>query len=153
MGLRHLAWPDDPMSPALRSEVTTWDEACEACAAKILGVETVAEVRAALDAPHGGAVHPCAKCGVMRTEAEGGTTFTVCDECWDARHGAPRGGGEAVAWRIADRNGRTWKASHERTLLDRERDSLNSEKGRAHYLACGPYCVAPLYAAQEPPRA
>jgi hypothetical protein len=28
--------------------------------------------------------HPCAKCGKPRTKAEGGTTFTVCDDCWDA---------------------------------------------------------------------
>jgi len=25
---------------------------------------------------------PCEKCGKPRTKAEGGTTFTVCDECW-----------------------------------------------------------------------
>lgn len=28
-------------------------------------------------------IYPCTRCGVMRSEAEGGTTFTVCDECWD----------------------------------------------------------------------
>jgi len=28
--------------------------------------------------------YPCDKCGTLRTKAEGGTTFTVCDECWDA---------------------------------------------------------------------
>jgi len=27
--------------------------------------------------------YPCNKCGVLRTKAGGGTTFTVCDECWD----------------------------------------------------------------------
>ena len=27
--------------------------------------------------------YPCDKCGKLRTKAEGGTTFTVCDECWD----------------------------------------------------------------------
>ncbi len=27
--------------------------------------------------------YPCKKCGKMRTKDEGGTTFTVCDECWD----------------------------------------------------------------------
>ena len=27
--------------------------------------------------------YPCQKCGALRTAAEGGTTFTVCDECWD----------------------------------------------------------------------
>jgi len=29
--------------------------------------------------------YPCVDCGVLRTKAEGGTTFTVCDECWDKR--------------------------------------------------------------------
>ena len=27
--------------------------------------------------------YPCAVCGLPRTKAEGGTTFTVCDVCWD----------------------------------------------------------------------
>lgn len=27
--------------------------------------------------------YPCAKCGKLRTKDEGGTTFTVCDTCWD----------------------------------------------------------------------
>ena len=30
-------------------------------------------------------IYPCADCGVMRSKNEGGTTFTVCDQCWD-RH-------------------------------------------------------------------
>jgi hypothetical protein len=30
--------------------------------------------------------YPCAECGVLRTKAEGGTVFTVCDGCWDKRH-------------------------------------------------------------------
>lgn len=30
-------------------------------------------------------VYPCADCGEMRTAAEGGTVFTVCDACWDKR--------------------------------------------------------------------
>jgi len=29
------------------------------------------------------AVYPCLDCGKMRTKDEGGTTFTVCDECWE----------------------------------------------------------------------
>lgn len=29
---------------------------------------------------------PCADCGKMRTADEGGTTFTVCDECWDKHY-------------------------------------------------------------------
>lgn len=28
-------------------------------------------------------IYPCADCGKMRSKAQGGTTFTVCDECWD----------------------------------------------------------------------
>ena len=28
--------------------------------------------------------YPCSKCGKLRTKAEGGTIFTVCDGCWDA---------------------------------------------------------------------
>lgn len=28
-------------------------------------------------------IYPCADCGTLRTKAEGGTTFTVCDDCWD----------------------------------------------------------------------
>jgi hypothetical protein len=32
------------------------------------------------------AIYPCADCGVMRTKDEGGTTFTVCDKCWDKKH-------------------------------------------------------------------
>jgi hypothetical protein len=30
-------------------------------------------------------IYPCADCGKMRSKNEGGTVFTVCDECWD-RH-------------------------------------------------------------------
>lgn len=29
-------------------------------------------------------LYPCSNCGVLRTKAEGGTVFTVCDACWDA---------------------------------------------------------------------
>lgn len=27
--------------------------------------------------------YPCADCGYLRTEAQGGRIFTVCDDCWD----------------------------------------------------------------------
>lgn len=30
--------------------------------------------------------YPCDDCGNLRTKAEGGTTFTVCDECWDKHY-------------------------------------------------------------------
>jgi hypothetical protein len=31
-------------------------------------------------------IYPCDDCGVMRSKNEGGTTFTVCDDCWDAHY-------------------------------------------------------------------
>ncbi len=36
--------------------------------------------------PEPEAAYPCDKCRKLRTEAEGGTTFTVCDACWDTEH-------------------------------------------------------------------
>ena len=30
--------------------------------------------------------YPCNDCGKLRTKAEGGTTFTVCDECWEKKY-------------------------------------------------------------------
>lgn len=44
------------------------------------GVGAVTEPRVPQDTAR---IYPCEKCGKMRTKAEGGTTFTVCDECWD----------------------------------------------------------------------
>ncbi len=31
-------------------------------------------------------IYPCYECGVLRSKNEGGTTFTVCDECWDKKY-------------------------------------------------------------------
>ena len=31
-------------------------------------------------------LYPCKNCGTLRTQAEGGTTFTLCDECWDKKY-------------------------------------------------------------------
>jgi hypothetical protein len=31
-------------------------------------------------------IYPCDGCGVLRSKAEGGSVFTVCDECWDKRY-------------------------------------------------------------------
>lgn len=31
-------------------------------------------------------LYPCDDCGKLRTKAEGGTVFTVCDGCWDKHH-------------------------------------------------------------------
>ena len=34
-------------------------------------------------------LYPCLKCPTMRTKAEGGTTFSICDECWEKEYGKP----------------------------------------------------------------
>ena len=34
-------------------------------------------------------IYPCIECGKMRSKAEGGTTFTVCDECWESTKSDP----------------------------------------------------------------
>jgi len=31
--------------------------------------------------------YPCTECGKLRTKDEGGTTFTLCDECWEKHYG------------------------------------------------------------------
>lgn len=45
--------------------------------------------------------YSCVECGELRTKAEGGTVFTVCDNCWDKHHpprgSAPPKGGHAVS--------------------------------------------------------
>lgn len=30
--------------------------------------------------------YACAECGKLRTKDEGGSVFTVCDDCWDKKH-------------------------------------------------------------------
>jgi hypothetical protein len=32
-------------------------------------------------------IYPCDDCGKMRSKNEGGTTFTVCDDCWSKHFG------------------------------------------------------------------
>jgi hypothetical protein len=54
--------------------------------------------------------YPCADCGKLRTKAEGGTTFTVCDECWD-KHYPPRSApapAQRTNCRVHEHNG-FWK--------------------------------------------
>jgi hypothetical protein len=42
--------------------------------------------------PDDARTYPCTKCGKLRSKAEGGTTFTVCDDCWDAAQDGQEGG-------------------------------------------------------------
>jgi hypothetical protein len=34
-------------------------------------------------------MYPCDKCGKLRTKSEGGTTFSICDDCWEDQYGKP----------------------------------------------------------------
>lgn len=50
----------------------------------IAGDRAVSDGGSGLESPPNDArVYPCADCGLMRSKAEGGTVFTVCDTCWD----------------------------------------------------------------------
>jgi len=37
-----------------------------------------------------GRIYPCDNCGTMRTKAEGGTCFTLCEECWEKEFGSAK---------------------------------------------------------------
>ena len=39
-----------------------------------------------MDKPKEERIYPCSMCGKLRSKDEGGTTFTVCDECWEKIH-------------------------------------------------------------------
>ncbi len=36
--------------------------------------------------PHPEPLYTCNRCDALRTKAEGGATFTVCDECWEKHY-------------------------------------------------------------------
>lgn len=50
-------------------------------------------------------IYPCTKCGVMRSKNQGGTVFTVCDECWDASIRAQLKEGNRIAREEVQRRG------------------------------------------------
>lgn len=51
--------------------------------------ELLAPQAAAPAVATGNRIYPCDKCGKKRSAAEGGTVFTVCDECWETLPPAP----------------------------------------------------------------
>jgi hypothetical protein len=55
-------------------------------------------------------IYPCKDCGLMRSKAEGGTTFTVCDACWD-KHFKPA---KQWGWNEADMGRIAFELSNER---------------------------------------
>lgn len=48
---------------------------------------SVLQARKALNHNESEKTYPCEICGELRTAAEGGTTFTVCDACWEDQYG------------------------------------------------------------------
>jgi hypothetical protein len=80
-----LAEIADDLEGSVTADVTA-TRSCVNSRGGVMVVEQVAHER----------IYPCRKCGVLRTKAEGGTVFTVCDGCWDELH-PPR---EATAARL-----------------------------------------------------
>ena len=51
---------------------------CEPCAIKTTTSQSVDNT---IDVEE--RIYPCLKCSKMRTKAEGGTTFSICEDCWE----------------------------------------------------------------------
>lgn len=47
-----------------------------------VGVSVGVTCLSCLQQMESGRIYPCDKCNKLRTKAEGGTTFTVCEACW-----------------------------------------------------------------------
>lgn len=47
-------------------------------------------------------LYPCEKCGKLRTKDEGGTTFSLCDECWEKYYGEPKGSEDKMSLILTD---------------------------------------------------
>ena len=41
-------------------------------------------------------IYPCADCGKLISKNQGGTVFTVCEECWDKKYGKSKQGIEEI---------------------------------------------------------
>ena len=50
-------------------------------------------------------LYPCIECGMLRTEKQGGTTFTVCDKCWEKAYPGSIDADELVAKEGSDELG------------------------------------------------
>ena len=58
--------------------------------------------------------YPCAKCGMLRSKRQGGTTFTHCDDCWNPK--PPLEGDTARRFDIA--NLKVTQAIRDNTLVE-----------------------------------
>ena len=68
-------WDNSGCFPVLEDRIVNLEKRIEALEGK---KEVKAEVKEEL--------YPCSDCGKLRTKAEGGTTFTVCEACWDKHY-------------------------------------------------------------------
>ncbi len=62
--------------------------------------------------------YPCIDCGKLRTKAEGGTIFTVCDACWERRHAEPRAEEATLLDKSVGSHPEEWAKADEDGLLD-----------------------------------
>lgn len=73
-------------------------------------------------------IYPCNRCGVMRSKDEGGTVFTVCDDCWEKTMPLPAVVDETARLRAeVERLARErdeWKECAARTGTERRSDEM-----------------------------
>ncbi|MBK8006787.1 MAG: hypothetical protein IPK12_23645 [Gemmatimonadetes bacterium] len=89
-------------TPAL---LVTVDEFCERI------TDAIRRALPATPAPETEPTYPCVECGKLRTKAEGGTTFTVCDACWDKAKPPAPGPSAEGPW-YPHFNGLEWTLRH-----------------------------------------
>lgn len=80
--------------------------------------------------------YPCDLCGKLRSKAEGGTVFTVCDECWDATYRRTAPAREAVGEDAVDKLARIhdwlkYEANSEGGMGQEIRDTLRRLRASA----------------------
>lgn len=80
--------------------------------------------------------YPCDRCGKLRSKAEGGTVFTVCDECWDATYRRTAPAREAVGEDAVDKLARIhdwlkYEANSEGGMGQEIRDTLRRLRASA----------------------
>lgn len=80
--------PDDVVDAAFKARDEGFAVLCLTC---LRGHDEDAcpHCRSEGEPPDDDRIYPCAKCGKMRTKAEGGTVFTVCEECWNTGPSEP----------------------------------------------------------------
>lgn len=102
-------------------------------------------------------LYPCANvgCDVMRTEAEGGTVFTICEKCWAGR--SVPGDVEPVAWEMMFRTkgSQYWEGNGEitrdRAKAEADGREMVEKYGMAEYAVVGLTYGAPRATPEDKP--